>query len=349
VLKNRPPKRLLHVYGPTESTTFASWHLVQDVPEGITTIPIGRPIANTQIYLLDDQLQPVPIGVPGEVYIGGDGLARDYLNRPELTAQRFLPNPFSEIPGERLYKTGDNARYLPNGDIEYLGRLDNLVKIRGFRIELGEIEAVLSQHPVVQESVVIAREDVPGNKRLVAYVVVNQTSGPTVGELRQFLKAKLPEYMVPSAIVLQEVLPLTPNGKVDRKALPSPQGLRPELTADYVAPQSELERTIATVWQEVLQVEKVGIHDNFFDLGGHSLLVIQVHGKLRQALDWELSVVDIFQYPTISALANYYGQQQSERPSFEHCHERAEGRKDLMKQQRQLRQKNRANNLARGS
>ncbi|WP_460203568.1 amino acid adenylation domain-containing protein [Scytonema sp. NUACC21] len=344
--------RLINGYGPTEGTTFTCGYPITTADRVGISVPIGRPLSNTQVYILDSHLQPLPIGVPGELYIGGDGLARGYLNQPGLTAKKFIPNPFSSDPGACLYKTGDLARYNSDSNIEFLGRLDHQVKLRGFRIDLPEIEVTLSHHPAVHEVVVTAREDAPGNKRLVAYVVPKQDrEEPTIAEMRRFLVEKLPDYMVPSAFVLLSTLPLTPNGKVDRKALPSPQqGVRPELTADYVAPQSELERTIAIVWQEVLQVEKVGIHDNFFDLGGHSLLVIQVHGKLRQALDWELSMVDIFQYPTISALANYYSQQQSERPSFEHTQERAQGRKDLMKQQRQLRQKNRAtNNLARGS
>ena len=227
VLENSPPQRLLHVYGPTESTTFASWHLVQEVPEGVTTIPIGRPLSNTQIYLLDNQMQPVPVGVPDELYIGGDGLARGYLNRPELTAERFILNPFRNEPGAHLYKTGDLARYQPEGNIEFLGRLDDQVKIRGFRIELGEIEAVLGQHPAVDETVVVAREDVPGNKHLVAYLVVNQATAPTIPELQHFLKQKMPEYMVPSAFVTIDVLPLTPNGKIDRRALPAPDTTRP--------------------------------------------------------------------------------------------------------------------------
>jgi len=211
VLKNGPPKRLLHVYGPTESTTFTSWYLVQEAPENATTIPIGRPISNTQIYLLDSPLNPVPVGVPGELCIGGGGLARDYLNRPELTAEKFIPNPFSDEPDARLYKTGDLARYLPDGNIEFLGRLDYQVKLRGFRIELGEIEAVLSQHLAVRDIVVLAREDEPGNKRLVAYVVPTQNQKPTIDELRRFLSEKLPGYMVPSAFVLLSNLPLTPS------------------------------------------------------------------------------------------------------------------------------------------
>src|SRR4028119_2501746 len=217
-------RRFFNAYGPTESTVCAT---IAECSDSSESPPIGRPIANIQVYILDAQLQPVPIGIPGELYIGGAGLARGYLNQPELTAYRFILNPFTNEPGDRLYKTGDLARYLSDGNIEFLGRLDDQIKIRGFRIELGEIEAVLGQHPAVQEAVVVVREDVPGNKRLVAYVVVNQLAAPTIPHLQQFLKQKLPEYMVPSAFVLLSALPLTPNGKIDRRALPAPDTSRP--------------------------------------------------------------------------------------------------------------------------
>jgi acyl carrier protein len=257
-------------------------------------------------------LQPLPVGVPGELYIGGDGLARGYLNRPELTAERFVPHPFSDEPGARLYRTGDLARYRPDGPLEFLGRLDHQVKLRGFRIELGEIEAVLGRHPAVREVIVVVREDVPGDRRLAAYVVPAQAPAPALAELRGFLKAHLPDYMVPSAFVPLEALPLTPNGKVDRRALPAPEGLRPELEAAYVAPRTEVERTIATVWQEVLRLEKVGLHDNFFDLGGHSLLLVQVYSKLQGVFSNALSIIDMFKYSTVEALATYLTQTKSE-------------------------------------
>jgi amino acid adenylation domain-containing protein/non-ribosomal peptide synthase protein (TIGR01720 family) len=303
VLENSPPQRLLHVYGPTESTTFASWHLVQEVPEGVTTIPIGRPLSNTQIYLLDNQMHPVPVGVPGELYIGGDGLARGYLNRPELTAERFILNPFSNEPGAHLYKTGDLARYQPDGNIEFLGRLDDQVKIRGFRIELGEIEGVLGQHPAVDEAVVVVREDVPGNKRLVAYLVVNQATAPTIPELQQFLKQKMPDYMVPSAFVLMNVLPLTPNGKIDRRALPAPDTTRPEGEGAYVPPQTPVEEMVAGIWADVLAVKQVSIHDNFFDLGGHSLLATQLISRLRDTFCVEFPLRGLFDCPTVAGLS----------------------------------------------
>nr|WP_318528447.1 non-ribosomal peptide synthetase/type I polyketide synthase [Plectonema radiosum] len=350
VLKNDPPVRLLHVYGPTESTTFTTWYLVQDVPEGAKTIPIGRPIANTHCFVLDDHLQPVPIGVPGELYIGGDGLAQGYLNRPDLTNEKFIPNPISNEPGSRLYKTGDKARYLSDGNIQFLGRIDNQVKLRGFRIELGEIEAVLATHPQVQETTVIVREDIQSDKRLVAYVVPKTETEPnaalpTLSELRSFLKSKLPDYMVPNAFVILKAMPLTPNGKIDRHNLPVPDHTtRPD--AAYVMPQTKVEQIVAAVWQEMLQVEKVGIYDNFFELGGHSLLVVQVHHKLQEILGVKLSVVEMFQHPTIHSLSQHLSIQDASKQSNGHGLNgsdseallRSADRQASMQQQRQLRQ-----------
>ncbi|MBN3911077.1 MAG: amino acid adenylation domain-containing protein [Nostoc sp. NMS1] len=320
VLKNGAPQRLLHVYGPTENTTFSSWYLVQDVPEGATTIPIGQPISNTQIYLLDSQLQPVGISVPGELYIGGDGLAREYLNRLELTQEKFILNPFSSQPGDRLYKTGDKGRYLSDGNIEFLGRIDYQVKIRGFRIELGEIEAVLSQHDNVQVSCVILREDIPGetcterlalseversrSKRLVAYIVPQKQMTLT-GELRQFLVNKLPPYMVPQAFVILNALPLTPNGKVDRRALPTPDTATRNLSTGIVLPRSPIEAQLAQIWSEVLGVERIGVNDNFFELGGHSLLATQVMSKINSTFELDLSIKMMFESPTVAGIAAY--------------------------------------------
>ena len=304
VLQNGPPKRLLHVYGPTESTTFASWYLVEGVEEGENTIPIGSPISNTQIYLLDHHLQPVPVGVPGELCIGGDGLAREYLNHPELTTEKFVPNPFSSEPGERLYKTGDLARYLPDGHIKFLGRGDDQIKIRGFRVELGEIEVVLGRHPTVGETVVLAREDNPGDKRLVAYIIPKGRHSPTTGELRGFLKEKLPDYMLPSYFVILDRLPVTPNGKVARRSLPAPDTARPELEEIFVAPHTPLEGEIAKTWSQVLGLEEVGIHDNFFELGGHSLLATQIISRLCEAFRIELPLRSLFESPTVAELAH---------------------------------------------
>ncbi|MGH7829760.1 MAG: phosphopantetheine-binding protein, partial [Candidatus Binatia bacterium] len=249
-------------------------------------------------------LHPVPIGVAGEIHIGGAGLARGYLNRPDLTAERFIPNPFSDEPGARVYKTGDLARYLPDGNIEFLGRIDHQVKIRGFRIELGEVEAALARHPAVGETVVLAREDTPGEKRLVAYVVPNPDLSPSTSELRSVLKEKLPEYMVPSAFVLLQSLPLTPNGKVDRKALPAPDQSRPEQETPFVPPRSWEQKTIAEIWAQVLKVHQVGSQDNFFDLGGHSLLATQIVSRIREAFAVELPLRSLFEAPTVSGLAS---------------------------------------------
>ena len=299
-----PDTMLVNEYGPTETVVGCCIYQVPTGQHHSGSIPIGHPIANTQIYLLDAQMQPVPIGVTGELYIGGDGLARGYLNRPELTAQRFIPNPFSDKPGARLYKTGDLARYLPDGNIEYLGRIDHQVKIRGFRIEMGEIEAVLACHPAVRETVVIAREDVLGDKRLVAYLVPNQEElAPTISDLRCFLKEKLPDYMVPSTFVMLPALPLTPNGKVDRRALPAPDSSRKELQDKFVAPSTSTEEILAAIWAEVLGLQQVGINHNFFELGGHSLLATSVISRIREAFSIELPLCYVFEAPTIASLS----------------------------------------------
>ncbi len=302
VLKKGSPQRLLHVYGPTENTTFTTWYLVEDVSEEATTIPIGRPIANTQVYLLDTQLQPVPLGVPGEVYIGGDGLARGYLNRPDLTDEKFIPNPFSNQPSSRLYKTGDLARYLINGNIEFLGRIDNQVKIRGFRIELSEIETAISQHPSVAQTVVIAVENNIGNKQLAAYIVPQPQAVASSGDLRNFLKQKLPEYMIPAVFIMLETLPLTPNGKIDTKALPKPETADQQLATTKVPPQTVTQKILASIWTEVLQVREIGIHDNFFELGGDSIISIQIIARCHQA-NLQLTPKDLFQHQTIAELA----------------------------------------------
>ena len=298
------PHRLLHVYGPTESTTFASWHLIDRVAEGAQTIPIGSPLANTQLYVLDRGMSQVPAGVAGEIYIGGDGLARGYLNRPELTAEKFVPDPFSGQPGGRLYRTGDRARRGDDGAIEFLGRFDDQVKIRGFRVEVGEIEAVLRAHTGVADAAVLAREDAPGSKRLTAYVVpVN--GDLSVSELRRFLDEKLPDYMVPSALVLRDSLPLTPNGKADRKALAAPEErLAPE--EPYAEPRSPAEKTLADIWTQVLSVERVGVHDNFFELGGDSIISIQIIARAREA-GLGLTLRQLFQNQTVAELAAVAG------------------------------------------
>ncbi|MEM7342693.1 MAG: amino acid adenylation domain-containing protein [Chloroflexota bacterium] len=288
---------LWNMYGPTETTI---WSTVCELKPSDDLISIGRPIANTQLYILDQQLQPVPLGAAGELYIGGDGLAVGYLKRDELTNEKFIPHPFSTDPGKRIYNTGDLARYLPDGRVACLGRVDHQVKIRGVRIELGEIESILREHPTVRETVVIVREDTPGDKRLVSYIVPGEK--PTVSELRRFVQERLPDYMTPTAFVLLEKLPLTPNGKVNRLALPKPDMGRPELESDFVAPETETEKQVTEIWQSVLQLEQVGMQDNFFDLGGHSLLAIQVINKVRDALDVALPLGSLFEVPTVEAL-----------------------------------------------
>ena len=309
-----PGTQIINGYGPTESTTFTCCYAIPPrLDENTNSISIGRPIANTKVYLLDSHLSPVPIGISGELYIGGDGLARGYLNRPELTAEKFIPHPFSHEPGARLYKTGDLARYLPDGNIEFLGRTDHQVKIRGFRIELAEIEAVLSQHPAVRETVVLAREEVENpeseiqnpksDKKLVAYVVSWQEPPFMTQGLRSFLKQKLPEYMVPSAFVFLDSLPLTPNGKVDRKTLPLPDGSRPELRAAFVAPRNSTEEMLAGIWSKLLGLNQVGIRDNFFDLGGHSLLAVRLFAEIEKAFNQRPPLSSLFQDGTIEHLA----------------------------------------------
>jgi len=293
---------LYNLYGPTEASIASTCWTCQ--PDDVKrNVPIGRPIANTHIYLLDKYLQPVPIGLPGEVHIGGLGLARGYLNRPELTAEKFINNPFSDDPEARLYKTGDLARYLPDGNIEFLGRIDHQVKIRGYRIELGEVEAFVKQYPFVQEAATIVREDRPGDKRLVAYIVPVSEQEINVSQLRNYLKEKLPEYMIPSAFVTLDALPLTPNGKLDRKALPAPQTTRPELVEAFVAPEGPVEEMLAEIWQKVLKVDKIGTNDNFFELGGHSLLAVQVVSRLLADYEVVLPLYRLFDTPTIAELA----------------------------------------------
>ncbi|MBC8446872.1 MAG: amino acid adenylation domain-containing protein, partial [Chloroflexi bacterium] len=370
-----PQVRLLNTYGPTEATIVATmWELPArlgpDAPS--REVPIGRPVANVQTYVLDPQLNPAPIGVPGELHIGGAGLARGYLNRPNLTAQKFVQNPFAPPPAAQaglpvrvparavaggrtqtgsairnpqsallsrsairnpqsallyrsaipnpqsallsrsaipnpqsalLYRTGDLARYLPDGNVEFLGRIDQQVKVRGFRIELGEIEATLSAHPAVQEAVVVAREDTPGDRRLVAYVVPAQEPAPTASELRRFLLDKLPDYMSPTAFLLLDELPLTRSGKVDRQALPVPDDKRPQMESAYVAPRTPTEEKIAAIWTEVLKVDRVGVYDSFFDLGGHSLLAIQVLTRLHKTFPVEVPLGRLFETLTVAGLA----------------------------------------------
>ena len=301
--QHAPATRIVNEYGPTETVVGCC---VYEVPtdDGLSRVPIGTPIANTQLHVLDAHLQPVPIGVAGQLYVGGFGLARGYLNAPELTADRFIPDPFSAAPGSRLYRTGDLVRYLRDGNLDFLGRLDHQVKLRGYRIELGEIESVLANHRSVREAVVIVREDIPGDRRLVAYVVAHDEHTCNATELREHARERLPEYMVPSAFVLLDALPLTTNGKLDRAALPPPDGERPNWGGEYVAPRTALEEVLEGVWAELLSVDRVGIHDNFFALGGHSLLATQLLARLLTLFKMELPLIAVFQSPTIAEFAN---------------------------------------------
>jgi amino acid adenylation domain-containing protein len=329
-------RRFFNAYGPTETTV---WATVAECFAGGPKPLIGRPISNAQVYLLDADMNPVPVGVAGELHIGGVGLARGYLNRPALTAERFVPNPFSNEPGARLYRTGDLACYTPEGEIDFLGRIDHQVKVRGFRIEPGEIEAAVERHEGVREAVVVAREDTPGEKRLVAYVT--RAAGEagaalSAAALRRRLKERLPEYMAPSAFVVLDEMPLTPNGKVDRKALPAPE--QPLRAADetFTPPRSELERTVAAVWCEVLGVEQVGVDDNFFDLGGHSLLMIKANSRLRELLKREISMVDMFHYPTVGALARFLSPETDRPAALAQTLDRAARQRAALNQRRQM-------------
>jgi len=300
VLEQGKPRHLVNGYGPTEGTTFTTTYEVQE-DSGAWIVPIGKPISNTEVWILDQQSRTVPVGIVGELCIGGDGLARGYLGRPKLTAEKFVPHPFSRKPGARLYKTGDLARYLPDGNIEFLGRLDQQVKVRGYRIELGEIEAALAQHKSVRDAVVLAREDTPGDNRLVAYVVGSERGDVTGQQLRSYLANVLPEYMIPSALVILEEFPLTANGKIDRRALPMPSPSRdPSLTA----PRTAVEALLARIWSAILGIDEVGIYDNFFDLGGHSLTATRLVSQIRNVFEVELPLRIVFESPTISELAS---------------------------------------------
>jgi len=294
-----PKTRLINSYGVTEATVDSSYFENIGTPEKYEhLVPIGKPISNTQIYILDKHLEPVPIGVIGELFIGGNGLARGYLNRPELTREKFIPNP---LGAGRLYQTGDLARYLPDRNIEYLGRIDNQVKLRGFRIELGEIETSLMSHPQIRQAIVIASERLSANIRLVAYVVSESESATSRSTLRKYLLSKLPSYMIPSVFVSLESLPLTPNGKVDRRALPEPDG-QLEREVEYVAPSTNIEQDLSRIWQEILLVEQVSIYDNFFEIGGDSILSIQIIFR-AQSVGIQITARQIFQHQTIAELA----------------------------------------------
>jgi acyl carrier protein len=298
-LRDATKARITNMYGPTETTI---WSSTQEAEPCEGTVAIGRPIANTSLYVLDESRQPVPVGVAGELYIGGDGVTRGYWERPELTESRFVPDPFAKREGARMYRTGDEVRWSEDGRIEFLGRIDHQVKIRGYRIELGEIESRLMAHPSVREAVVIAREDSPGDKRLVGYVIPSGAAFD-VATLKAHLREGLPDFMVPSHFVRMDRFPLTPNKKIDRKALPRPDVKVERAPEEQVAPAGEVEEKVATVWKRILGLTQVSSHDNFFELGGHSLLAVQAHREIKEATGKELTVTDIFRFPTIASLA----------------------------------------------
>jgi len=323
---------LHNLYGPTEAAVDVTyWQCRLD--DESRTVPIGKPIANLKIYVLDGRGQPVPVGVVGELHLGGVGVGRGYLGRPELTAERFIPNAFSTEAGARLYRTGDLARYLADGNLEFLGRLDHQVKVRGLRIELGEIEAVLSGHPEITESIVVVQQDKNGEKRLVAYVV--SENKPANNDLRSYLSKSLPAYMVPQAFVSLPALPLTSSGKVDRRAL-QPVKFEGDNGTPHVPPRNEVERIITDIWQKVLGIERIGIHDNFFDLGGHSLLAVQIHRELKAALQSELSVMEMFRYPTVDSLATFFTQKVGP-VTYGQVHDRVRKQLEAIDRQKQLR------------
>lgn len=331
-----PHCQLVNQYGPSETHVVTAYRMTGNPENWPQLPPIGTPVANVQVYLLDRHQNRVPVGVSGEIYIGGMATAKGYLNRPELTANRFLHHPLAD---SLLYKTGDLARYLPDGNLQYLGRQDHQVKVRGFRIELGEVEAVLAQHSAIAQTAVTVKTDDSGSSSLIAYIVTN--TEVTHGELRQFLSKQLPNHSIPSQFVILDALPLTPSGKVDRRSLPQIQMERPELTTTYTAPTSTLEQQIADIWQDLLQMDKVGIHDNFFDLGGHSLLIIRARSRLEALLHREIPLVTLFQYPTIHALATELNQQSPTNSDWQESANRGQKRTQLIEQQRQRRRGNR--------
>ncbi|CAN5342232.1 hypothetical protein BH24PSE2_BH24PSE2_12570 [soil metagenome] len=302
VLDNRP--QFINGYGPTESTTFTTcYRIPPDLSPETRSIPIGRPIGNTRVYVLDPRQQPVPIGIPGELYIGGAGLASGYLNQPELTAEKFVTNLFSDDPDSRLYRTGDLCRWRADGNLEFLQRIDHQVKLRGFRIEPGEIESILSAHVSVAQSVVLLREDSPGDKRLVAYCVAAADTTMNVSTLKKYLREQIPDYMMPAAFVYLKTLPLTPAGKIDRRGLPAPDDSSLESESSYTAPGTPVEKRVAGIWCDLLGLSRIGIFDDFFDVGGHSLLATQLASRIRDAFGVEVSIRDIFEGPTVSCLS----------------------------------------------
>jgi non-ribosomal peptide synthetase component F len=320
-------KELWNMYGPTETTI---WSTAGRVEHSAEYPGIGRPIANTQVYVLDHARRPVPVGVPGELYIGGDGLARGYLRQPELTAERFVTDELSGRTGARLYRTGDLARWRPDGTLHCLGRVDQQLKIRGYRVEPAEIEAALVAIPDIAQAVVLARQDSSGTATLIAYVVAGDPSSADPARLRGLLRTQLPEYMIPKAFVNLERLPLTPNGKIDRKSLPEPAPQLADVVPEPAGYANRNEQLIAAIWQEVLGVASVSRHDNFFDLGGHSLLIVRVQKRLQQELNTQLPIIELFQHTTIAALAAHLADSGAAEDQYAVARDRALRRKSAL-------------------
>ncbi len=336
VLKNLPQCRLINGYGPTENTTFTCCHSMRPGDSIPDSVPLGRPISNTQVYILDEQMKPVTVGQTGELYAAGDGLARGYLNNPEASAEKFVPNPFVMDVEARMYRTGDLARRREDGTIEFRGRADNQVKILGHRIEPGEVETVLSKHQAVQQVCVVAQSDANNTKRLVAYYVASPKPGASPCELKAYLSEKLPQYMIPAFFVPVAAMPLSPNGKVDRTALPAPLiGTEAEKAAE--APSTPLEETLKSLWSRALQVPQIGLDDNFFDLGGDSLTIVAVHSTLQKALQREIPVTDLFEFTTIRTLSQHLGEENAAGPSFSEMQQQAQRQREAFARQRERR------------
>ena len=296
---------LWNMYGPTETTIWSTVEKVVIDKSDITGyVNLGKPIDNTQVYVLNTELQPVPAGYPGELFIGGDGLAKGYFNLPEMTREKFLPDPFSSMTGARMYRTGDLVQQLENGKLEFLNRVDSQVKIRGFRIELGEIESALAQYQTIRDNVVIVREDSPGDKRLIAYIITEENQETDTSELRQFLKTRLPDYMVPSGFVFISQFPLTPNGKIDRKALPAPGDTEQDSAKVFIEPQTETEKKLAAIWCNALKIKRIGIDDNFFELGGNSLVAAMLISSINSNFGVRMALRTIFEKQTLLEIAS---------------------------------------------
>jgi acyl-coenzyme A synthetase/AMP-(fatty) acid ligase len=324
------PAARVHVgYGPTEATIMCATHTVGR-DEKVTHQLVGKPVGNMKLRLYDRRGQLVPVGVDGEIYIGGAGVTRGYLNRPELTREKYV-----EIDGERFYRSGDVGRRLADGDVAFVGRTDEQVKVHGFRIEVGEIEAALAAHEWLEESAVVARHDESGERRLTAYVVAKNGNALTAGLLRGHLSERLPAYMIPSEFAVLDALPRTPHGKLDRAALASSAAARVESGEAYVAPETDAEVLIAEVWREVLGLGRVGVHDNFFEVGGTSLLLVKIHHRLQQSVKSDLTMIDLFKYPTVSALAEHVGRGQPAEASFGRVYDRVKKQKEVRRRQRQ--------------